>query len=306
MDLNDALKDRIESTITKDRVVLFMKGTRHFPQCGFSATVVQILDKLLPSYATVNVLSDAEIREGIKVYAKWPTIPQLYIDGKFVGGCDIIRDMYVAGELQEVLGVEEKVKLPTITVTAAAREAILEAQKDAPGEKLRIEISPRFEYALSLGPVEKGDLEIDGGGITLLIDRSSAERANGMSIDFADGAEAGFKIDNPNEPAQVKQLGPKELKQMMDRGDTFQLLDVRTDDERATAMIKGSKLLDQAAQDQLMKLPKDTKLVFHCHSGGRSQRAAEHFITQGFKHVYNLAGGIDAWSQQVDPSVKRY
>jgi monothiol glutaredoxin len=306
MDLNDALKDRIESTINKDRVVLFMKGSRHFPQCGFSATVIQILDKLLPAYATVNVLADAEIREGVKAYAKWPTIPQLYVDGKFVGGCDIIRDMYVAGELQELLGVEEKVKLPTITVTAAAREAILEAQKDAPGEQLRIEISQRFEYALSLAPIEKGDLEVDGGGITLLIDRSSAERANGMSIDFADGAEAGFKIDNPNEPAQVKQLGPKELKQMMDRGETFQLLDVRTDDERATAMIKGSKLLDQAAQEQLAKLPKDTKLVFHCHSGGRSQRAAEHFITQGFKHVFNLAGGIDAWSQQVDPSVKRY
>jgi len=306
MDLNAALKDRIESTIAKDRVVLFMKGSRHFPQCGFSATVVQILDKLVPTYATVNVLTDAEIREGVKAYAKWPTIPQLYIDGKFVGGCDIIRDMYVAGELQELLGVEEQVKLPTITVTAAAREAILEAQKEAPGEQLKIEISPRFEYALSLGPIEKGDLEVDGGGITLLIDRSSAERANGMSIDFADGAEAGFKIENPNEPAQVKQVGPKELKQMMDRGDVFQLLDVRSDDERETAMIKGSKLLDQAAQEQLAKLPKDTKLVFYCHSGGRSQRAADHFIGQGFKQVYNLAGGIDAWSQQVDPSVKRY
>lgn len=306
MDLNDALKDRIETTIKQDRVVLFMKGTRHFPQCGFSATVTQILDKLVSGYATVNVLADAEIREGIKTYAKWPTIPQLYVDGKFVGGCDIIRDMYVAGELQELLGVVEKVTLPTITVTPAARDAILDAQKDAPGEQLRIEISQRFEYALSLGPIEKGDLEVDGGGITLLIDRASAERANGMSIDFADGVEAGFKIENPNEPASVKQIGPKELKQMMDRGDAFQLLDVRSDDERATAMIKGSKLLDQAAQEQLAKLPKDTKLVFHCHSGGRSQRAAEHFISQGFKHVYNLAGGIDAWSQQVDPSVKRY
>ncbi len=306
MNLNDALKARIESTIQQDRVVLFMKGTRHFPQCGFSATVVQILDKLVPKYATVNVLADAEIREGIKAYANWPTIPQLYIDGKFVGGCDIVRDMYTAGELQEALGVEEKVKLPSITVTAAAKAAITDAQKDAPGELLRIEVSPRFEYALSLGEAEKGDLTIETAGIKLLIDRESAERADGMTIDFTTNGEGGFKIDNPNEPARVQQIGPVELKQMMDRGDALRLYDVRTPDERATAMIAGSILLDQQAQTELAKLPKDTTLVFQCHSGGRSQRAAEYFIEQGFKRVFNLAGGIDAWSQQVDPSIKRY
>ncbi|HKU42965.1 MAG TPA: Grx4 family monothiol glutaredoxin, partial [Polyangiales bacterium] len=98
MQLDSELKQRIESLIASDRVVLFMKGTRHFPQCGFSATVTQILNKLVPQYATVNVLADPNVREGIKAYSEWPTIPQLYVDGKFIGGCDIVREMFQAGE----------------------------------------------------------------------------------------------------------------------------------------------------------------------------------------------------------------
>ncbi|MET0386469.1 MAG: Grx4 family monothiol glutaredoxin, partial [Polyangiales bacterium] len=91
MALESALQSRIQEVIASDRVVLFMKGTRNFPQCGFSATVAQILNGLVPQYKTVNVLTDPDIREGIKAYSEWPTIPQLYVDGKFVGGCDIVR-----------------------------------------------------------------------------------------------------------------------------------------------------------------------------------------------------------------------
>lgn len=97
-------RKRIEDILKSHKVVLFMKGDRRMPQCGFSATVVQILDQFLPEYATVNVLEDPEIREGIKEYASWPTIPQLYVDGEFQGGCDIVREMYENGELEKVLG----------------------------------------------------------------------------------------------------------------------------------------------------------------------------------------------------------
>src|SRR5690349_17672604 len=105
--IEPALKTRIEEVISSDRVVLFMKGSRNFPQCGFSATVTQILNKLVPQYKTVNVLTDPDLREGIKAYSEWPTIPQLYVDGKFVGGCDIVRELFQSGELQGLLGVEQ-------------------------------------------------------------------------------------------------------------------------------------------------------------------------------------------------------
>ena len=103
MDLDEGTRKRIADIIASDRVVLFMKGDRHAPQCGFSATVIQILEELVPEYATVDVLSDPEIRNGIKEFSNWPTIPQLYVSGEFLGGCDIVREMYTNGELRDAL-----------------------------------------------------------------------------------------------------------------------------------------------------------------------------------------------------------
>ena len=103
MSLDDGTRTKLESIIGSDRVVLFMKGDRSVPQCGFSATVVQILDTMVPDYTTVDVLSAPDVRDGIKEFSSWPTIPQLYVGGEFIGGCDIIREMYQAGELQQKL-----------------------------------------------------------------------------------------------------------------------------------------------------------------------------------------------------------
>ncbi len=103
MSLSDETRSRIASTIGSDRVVLFMKGNRSVPQCGFSATLVQILDTLVPDYTTVDVLADPEVREGIKEYSSWPTVPQLYVSGEFVGGCDIVRELFASGELEKLL-----------------------------------------------------------------------------------------------------------------------------------------------------------------------------------------------------------
>ena len=101
--LNDALKTRISNEIASESVVLFMKGTPVFPQCGFSSAVVGVLSHLNVKFRGINVLEDEGIRDGIKAYSDWPTIPQLYIKGEFVGGCDIIREMYESGELSEML-----------------------------------------------------------------------------------------------------------------------------------------------------------------------------------------------------------
>ncbi|MBN9234357.1 MULTISPECIES: Grx4 family monothiol glutaredoxin [Phyllobacteriaceae] len=94
------INDYIDSEVKSNDVVLFMKGTPGFPQCGFSGQVVQILDYVGVDYKGVNVLDSNELRQGIKDYSNWPTIPQLYVKGEFVGGCDIIREMFQAGELQ--------------------------------------------------------------------------------------------------------------------------------------------------------------------------------------------------------------
>ncbi|WP_137177500.1 Grx4 family monothiol glutaredoxin [Roseomonas sp. AR75] len=100
------IHDRIQAEITENPVVLYMKGTPVFPQCGFSARVVQILSHVGVPFKGVNVLEDMELREGIKGFTNWPTIPQLYVKGEFVGGCDIVMEMFQSGELQSLL--EEK------------------------------------------------------------------------------------------------------------------------------------------------------------------------------------------------------
>ncbi len=95
------VEERIKETVSSNKIVLFMKGTPQFPQCGFSSRAVQILEACGAEFAAVNVLSDMDVREGIKKFSSWPTIPQLYIDGEFIGGSDILMTMYQNGELQE-------------------------------------------------------------------------------------------------------------------------------------------------------------------------------------------------------------
>lgn len=100
--MENIIFERIQDMINDSDVVLFMKGTAVFPQCGFSALVVQVLSQMGVEFKDVNVLADDEIRQGIKDFTNWPTIPQLYVKGEFVGGCDIVREMYEEGELQDL------------------------------------------------------------------------------------------------------------------------------------------------------------------------------------------------------------
>jgi monothiol glutaredoxin len=101
--MTDELKQRIEKTIGQHRIMLFMKGNPSMPQCGFSAAVVEVLKQVGSEFGTYNILADQELREGLKEYASWPTYPQLYVDGKLVGGADIVRDMHARGELAPLL-----------------------------------------------------------------------------------------------------------------------------------------------------------------------------------------------------------
>lgn len=306
MPLSEALKQRIEGYVASDRVVLFMKGTRGAPQCGFSARVVSILNELVPEYSTHDVLASAELRDGIKEYSQWPTIPQLYVNGKFVGGCDIVTDMKESGELEQLLGAEAPaLPPPKITATAEAISAIKAAMGDVPGEVLHLTVNASFQHDLFFGPVEAGEVEVDLGGLKLYVNRSSVSRAQGLQIGYTEAGGGGFKIENPNQPPQVIELSVEDAKRMLDRGE-LQMFDVRPESEAAIARIPGIKTLNDETVDYLKSLPKDTPIAFHCHHGMRSRGVAQSVVQEGFRKVYNLKGGIDAWSIQIDSSVPRY
>ena len=164
-----------------------------------------------------------------------------------------------------------------------------------------------FQHALSVSEKQPRDLEVRVDGVTLLFDRSSARRASGLSIDYIDGPDGpAFKLENPNEPPRVKSLSVQELHAKMQADAGLLLFDVRSEKERGQAMIAGSRLLDREAQQHIQTLDKATPLYFHCHHGQRSQQAAAFFLSHGFANVFNVNGGIDAWSIEVDSSVPRY
>jgi len=305
--MEPALEQRLNSLVSENRVVLFMKGNRRMPQCGFSATVVGILDGLVDDYETVDVLANPDIRQGIKEFSEWPTLPQLYVDGEFLGGCDIVREMAGNGDLHKALGIELKdVAPPSLEITEPARQALAQATGDLDGEFLRFKVPANYRYELTLGPRMFGDVEVVANGVTILLDRASAERAEGTVIDYEKSSMGeGFRIENPNEPAKVQQISAPQLKERMDTG-AVTVFDVRTEEERQTALIDGAVWLDEAGQAQLAGLDKSSPIAFHCHHGGRSQQAAQQALAQGYTDVMNLQGGIDAWSTQVDESVPRY
>lgn len=301
---------QIRALVTSEPIVLFMKGSRAQPQCGFSARVVDILDELVEDYVTRDVLSDPTLREGIKTFSDWPTLPQLYVQGKLVGGADIVVEMHKAGELAGLVkaavpGASAPAEVrPEVLVTEAA-VAAFQRFAETPAPRVRMSIDRDFDVVLELEDPRPGDLELDLGGLLMSMDRRTAQRANGVTIDFVEKAN-GFKIDNPNKPAAVRPLAVEDYAAMRASGKPHLLLDVRTPGEREIARIEGSELLDDEMMERLMELDRTTPIVCQCHHGVRSRNAAEQLVAIGFREVYNLTGGIAAWSASVDPRVPTY
>ena len=306
--LNEETRSHIERLVSSDRVVLFMKGTPQMPQCGFSAATVGILDSLLPAYTTFNVLEDQSLREGIKSYSNWPTIPQLYIDREFVGGCDIVKQMYNTGGLHETLGMPAPDRRPPeIALSDRAAELIANSMEGHPGTHVHLRIDSRWQHHFNLGPAEGHEIRSTANGVEILMDPGTAQRAPGLELDIEETFQGyAFRVTNPNEPPPVVELSAPELKQHLDASADILLFDVRPPSERARACIARARSLDEESVALIKGLPKDHELVFHCHIGERSKAAAEHFRLQGYTRVYSLRGGINAWSEQVDSSVPRY
>lgn len=307
MALDLATRQRIEDVLSQNRVVLFMKGNRSGPRCGFSATAVGILDSLLGEYLTVDVLADEQIRQGIKDYGNWPTIPQLYVDRELIGGSDIIGGMYNSGELQELLGVAKPDRSPPdIEISSAAAEAISNGMADDPGMALHLSIDGRWQAQFMLKPAQGHEVRAQSQGITVLMDLATAQKARGMRVDWVDDARgSGLTIALPQAPVGVRALSVEDLAARITRGD-IQVLDVRPERDRQIAPFTAARHLDAAAVQEISALPKNTPLAFLCHHGQSSRQAAEHFRGLGFTEVFNVEGGIDAWSQRVDRSVPRY
>lgn len=301
------VRQRIENLLAGNRVVLFMKGTRHAPSCGFSAATAGVLNDLLDDYVSVDVLADEAIRQGIKDYGNWPTIPQLYVDGELVGGADIVQGMAASGELHALLGLAAPDRTPPeISISDEAAAQIRAALADAEGMGLFLAIDGRFQPQFQLREITGNEIRVVTAGIDVLFDPASAQRARGARIEWVETAQGeGLSITLPAAPPPVHALDVRALKALVDAR-RITVIDVRPAEDRARAPFAGAEVLDAASHDRLVALPKETPLAFLCHHGQSSRRAAEHFRERGFRVVHNVEGGIDAWSREIDPAIPLY
>jgi monothiol glutaredoxin len=275
--------------------------------CGFSAAATNTLNEVLPEYHTVNVLEDPDIREGIKAYGDWPTIPQLYVEGELVGGADIIRQMYASGELHALFGATPPDRTPPeITITDKAADAIRNGIANAQGLALHLEIGPDHSAGFQLAPAGDHDIVVSANGIEVHFDPGSAQRAKGIVIDWVSTVQGeGLSLKFPGAQT-IGSLSVQQLKERLAAGGVT-LVDVRPAAGRAQAApLAQARVLEEEGYDALAALPKDTVIAFICHHGNSSRGVAERFAAHGFTNVFNVEGGMDAWAREIDPTVPRY
>lgn len=295
--LDSDVRAMIEQQIAASAVVLFMKGSPKMPQCGFSAKTAGMLDSLLNgAYAAYNVLDDERLREGIKAFSDWPTIPQLYIRGEFVGGCDIITEMYNAGELHEMLGLEVPDRTPPeITITERAATEIRGFLEQHPGQYLHFSVTPDWEARFEIGPRGGHEIATEAAGMTVLMDLATAQKAKGATIDWVDTMQgSGLKLDLPGAPPAVKSITPDELQARLNQGEGIWVVDTRPEPDRQAKPVDFAKPLDADMMARLKEADPEQPVVFMCHVGITSLKIAEHYRKQGMTQLFNLEGGVEA------------
>ncbi len=196
---------------------------------------------------------------------------------------------------------------PSVVITDAAVDSIKEVCEQHSELSVHLNITDNWVHEFNLAPNSGQEIVVESNGVELLLNRPTAKKADGLRIDMEVTAEGNvFSITNPNAPSMVSQMSVQELKALQDSNDNFYLFDVREQEEREVAVIQGSRLLDEETVKFIDTLERYSIMVFQCHTGVRSQSAAEYFRDQGFTRVYNLAGGIDTWALEIDPQVARY
>ena len=297
--MSDQTTHRIEKMLDENPVFLFMKGTPQTPMCGFSSNTVKILkDMIGDEFGSFNVLEDPEIRDGIKAYGQWPTIPQLYINKELIGGNDIISEMFNTGELHELLNIAQPDRTPPeISITDEALNHIKEGLKDMGSHQLFLSVDEDFNTRFSLEMPKGYEVVADVGDLKVYMDIGTAKRAAGVEISWLDELQgSGLRIKNPNEPPAVQELTVSELQDWFaTEVENPKVYDVRSVDKFAEGTVDHAVRLDKQTISEIESMDKETPLVFVCQIGQSSMSAAEFFRKKGFTKVFNLTGGYNSW-----------
>ncbi len=296
--MNTETKEIIENLVNNNDCILFMKGTPSHPQCGFSSNTITILkDVLGDDFTTFNVLENNDVREGIKEYGNWPTIPQVYVKSELIGGNDIVTEMFNTGELHTMLNLPQPDRTPAeINISEKAKENILSGIENIGSNVLMLSIDNQFNTRFSIDQPKGYEVISEIDEIKIYMDVGTAKKANGIEIDWVEDLQgAGLVIKNPNEPKSVNQLTIESLKQGIESQVIEYIYDVRSEEQYNSQHIPGSKRLDKDNMQVIESLDKNTPLVFVCAVGNTSQGACEFYRKKGYTNINNLVGGVSAW-----------
>jgi monothiol glutaredoxin len=291
--MTEELRLKLKAMVDSHENVLFMKGNRQQPQCGFSSKVVGILEELEIDYQTYNVFSDPDIRSGMKDFSQWPTFPQLYINQEFVGGCDVVTDMMQSGELAAAFGVIlEDISPPTINCSSNIL-ALFKESIATHGGGILLDITKDFQYDIAIGPKQGNQLEVIVDGVSFFVSRGTAKRADGISLDFKDGDNGGVLIENPNEP-KFEVIAVENLLQWVDQTPNAKVYQIGASEEEKLPF---ATLLSASAHEEIQKMDKNHPIAFMCRMGIRSEQASRSLAFEGYTNVHNVQGGLNAWQQ---------
>ncbi len=279
---------QVDDAIASDDVVVFMKGTREAPHCGFSAQMVEILNHLLPNYSTFDVRDDVELRRVVKERSGWPTFPQLYVRGEFIGGSDIVKELFVSGDLAGRLGVAPA-ELPSPELHFSQR-ALEQLVRLAAGQPVRIELDARGDSHLSVSQRQSSDIELSVGDIVVVMDVLTATRADGLRVDYLP-EPGGFIVSH----AKVTPITAARFTEMLAMQEPLLVVDCRTLAEYSTGSVPGAEHLNQALLEHLAGANEERTVVFVCRNGSRSSNVAEHFAVLNGTPARYLEGGLERW-----------
>jgi monothiol glutaredoxin len=303
-------KEHVKELVEANRLIIFAKGTKDAPRCGFSARAMQVVGQFGKPFEVVDILSDPSIRPALVAHSEFPTSPQVFLNGELLGGSDIIFELSESGELERLIqsafeGVAVTPAAPAPVTISAAALAQLSSFKEDPSEFLRVEVQQQaggHTYGLALEKQSSPTVDRSWtiGGLKTVISRSCDDLYDKLSVDWVENPEhQGFSVQEVGTPPQPTELDTEELRGLLSSGAKLRIVDVREDDEWAAGHIDGALHLPLSRIEtewQQHAFEASETLIVYCAKGARSLRATQYLrADKGLPGARSLRGGIGAF-----------
>jgi monothiol glutaredoxin len=297
--MSDKVLSRLVALAPTNEIAVFCAGSN--PLSPETLYLVTWLEQRGAQFSLVDAEGDSGLSPFLLEERHQRKFPILCVRGRVVGVGAVLRPLAESGQLARLIEEPVESRPPVMAASSRAVEMMRKALR-TPDDVIRLFVSANLHHELGVDERRPSDVELTLGGVTIVLDRESSSRAEGVAIDWVERSEgSGFRIDNPHEPEGLREVGCEALAQLLDGPQAPLLVDARTEDEFLAGRLQVARLLDNDLLDALPHLDRRTPLAFYCENGRRSRRAAQRHVELGFKVVFVLLGGLQAWQRHFGP-----